>query len=292
MNILSFDIEEWYLEKEFYGNQKHRYAEYDRILDQILQLLNEHGITATFFCLGKIAFDFPEVVKKIARHGHEIGCHSNSHRWVNKMTRKEFEEDTYSAVSELEAVTGNKIRSYRAPAFSIGESNKWALEVLFQNGIVNDASIFPGVRDFGGFPNFTEQKPCIIRYNDISLNEFPIPLFRIPIIGKEIAFSGGGYFRLLPFRFVKTQMTNSEYAMCYFHIADLLTEKAPLMSRKEFESYFKEQGPFLKRLIRYYKTNIGRQKAISNLVQLIEAFQFFSIEKFKEFNKIEQVIEI
>lgn len=64
MNILTFDIEEWSIEKDYHGGRKAKYAEFDRLLDHILNQLSDHDIKATFFCLGKIALDFPHVIKK------------------------------------------------------------------------------------------------------------------------------------------------------------------------------------------------------------------------------------
>lgn len=292
MNILTFDIEEWSLEKDYFGNHKEKYAEFDRILDIILENLAQNDTTATFFCLGKIASDFPHVVKKIAAQGHEIGSHSNAHKWVNKMTPEEFREDTQYAISVLENLTGAKVKSFRAPAFSIGESNKWALEILAEAGIENDASFFPSVRDFGGYPNFNEQKPCIVSYNGCCLNEFPIPLYSLPIIGKQIAYSGGGYFRLLPLSFVKSRISASKYNMCYFHIEDLLTEKAPFMSKLDFEHYFKESGTLARRLSRYFKANIGRSRALSNLEELVNSFRFTSIQQYLQGSEIHNIVEI
>lgn len=277
MNILTFDIEEWSFEKEYQGGQKEKYSKFNHLLDHILELLNMHDTKATFFCLGKIAVDFPHVVKKIAAHGHEIGSHSHAHKWVNKMTPEEFREDTRQAVDALENLIGKKVKSFRAPAFSIGESNKWAFEILSEFGIENDASIFPGPRDFGGFPNFTEQEPCIIECNGIRINEFPIPLYYLPVLNKHIAYSGGGYFRLLPLCFVKKLMKSSSYNMCYFHIDDMLKENNKLKSKKEYEEYFKEPGTFKNRFKRYLKSNIGRSKALTNLDELIADFKFQSI---------------
>lgn len=280
MNLLTFDIEEWYIEKRFGTGSYQKYEEYEEVLDKILALLDETETKATFFCLGKIATDFPEIIKKIDSHGHEIGCHSNLHKWVNKMTTKEFNEDTCEAISALENIIGKKVVSYRSPAFSITEKNKWAFEILKENGIENDASIFPGVRDFGGFTGFPVQKPCVINYNGIRINEFPIPLFNLPLINKQLAFSGGGYFRLLPLSFIKRLLSKSDYNMCYFHIEDLLLQKSPFMTRKEFETYFKEDGGFLKRLSRYFKSNIGRERAMSGLEDLVGDYNFVSVSEY------------
>lgn len=277
MNILTFDIEEWSIEKDYYGGEKNKYKEFDRLLDHILEKLSVRGIKATFFCLGKMAIDFPHVIKKIDAGGHEIGSHSHAHKWVNKMTPDEFREDTRQAVFALEDLIGRKVKSFRAPAFSIGESNKWAFEILSEFGIENDASIFPGTRDLGGFPNFVEQKPCIIEYNGTRINEFPIPLYTMPLINKQLAYSGGGYFRLLPLCFVKRQMKASSYNMCYFHIGDILAEKSKLKSKSEYEEYYKEPGSLKNRYIRYFKSNIGRRRAVKNLDKLLASFKFQSI---------------
>lgn len=278
MNILTFDIEEWYIEKYYKGADKTRYQAFDSMLLRILELLDRHHTKATFFCLGALVHDFPHVVKEIAAQGHEIGCHSLNHRWINKMTQEEFYEDTYKAVSMLREATGQPVTSFRAPAFSIGSDNPWAFEVLAKCGIMNDASIFPGTRDFGGFPTFSSHGyPCQVSYGGIVINEFPITMTKLPILHKEIAYSGGGYFRLLPISFVKNRMRNSQYNMCYFHIADLLDFKSELMSRAQYERYFSEPGTLKNRIMRYAKSNIGRTRALKGLEALLEDFEFGSI---------------
>ena len=146
----------------YHGARSGKYQEFDRYLKMILELLANRGIKATFFCLGKIASNFPEVIKQIVSHGHEIGCHSNEHIWLTKLTPQELKEDTHRAIAALQDITGNKVVSYRSPAFSIGERNKWVIEILAGEGIERDASIFPAKRDFGGFPQFPTDSPTII----------------------------------------------------------------------------------------------------------------------------------
>ena len=92
MNILSFDIEEWALAKAGGYGSPEKYAEYDTILNRILDVLDNRGIKATCFCTGLMAKDFPLVVKLIQSRGHEIGCHSNRHTWMNKMSEAEARE--------------------------------------------------------------------------------------------------------------------------------------------------------------------------------------------------------
>lgn len=277
MNILTFDIEEWALAKyDGYGTAE-RYAEYDAFLNRILDILDKRGIKATCFCTGLMATEFPQVVKLIQDRGHEIGCHSHKHTWMNKMTEAEAREDTHAAVSSLEQCIGQKVLSYRAPAFSIGENNKWMFEILVNEGIQNDSSVFPAARDFGGFPAFQSQVPCTIKYAGIELKEYPISMTYF--MGKQVAYSGGGYFRFFPLSFVCGRMAKSDYTMCYFHINDLLLEKKGVKSREEFEAYYKEPGTLKNRYARYIKTNIGKRGAWNKLEKLIRQMVFANIEQ-------------
>lgn len=277
MNILTFDIEEWALAKAGGYGTVDKYAEYDDYLNRILDVLNERGFRATFFCTGLLAKDFPQVVKLIQSKGHEIGCHSYHHTWLNKMSREEVMDDTRKAVDALEQCIGQKVRSYRAPAFSIGKSNKWAFEILKECGITRDASIYPAERDFGGFAEFGQKSPTIVYSEHCQIKEFPICTTRL--LGKELAYSGGGYFRFFPLSFVKERMAVGDYNMCYFHINDLLPEKGGVPSRQEYESYYKEKGTLKNRYMRYIKTNLGKKTALSKLMNLIRTEDFINLEQ-------------
>ena len=279
MNLLTFDIEEWYLNHQK-GGPKEKYAEYDRYLDAILNKLDERGFKATFFCVGEMGRLFPEVIKKIQQRSHEIGCHSNIHTWLNKMSEAECLEDTHRAVDSLEQCIGEKVKSYRAPAFSIGEKNKWAFEILAENSIERDASIFPAARDFGGFPHFVQKTPCIVEYNGIRIKEFPICTTKV--LGKEVAYSGGGYFRFFPLSFVKKEMKKSKYAMCYFHIGDLVPESEGVMSKDAYEAYFKEEGTLKARYMRYLKSNLGKKNAFPKMMRLIDEMKFVNLQQVDE----------
>ncbi len=279
MNLLTFDIEEWYLNHRK-GGPIEKYAEYDRYLDAILNKLDERKLKATFFCVGEMGRLFPEVIRKIQQRGHEIGCHSNIHTWLNKMTEAECREDTHRAVDSLEQCIGEKVKSYRAPAFSIGEKNKWAFEILAENGIERDASIFPAARDFGGFPHFGQKTPCVVEYNSVCIKEFPICTTKV--MGKEMAYSGGGYFRFFPLGFVEKEMKNSPYAMCYFHIGDLIPESHGVMSKEDYEAYFKDPGTLKARYTRYLKSNLGKKAAFQKMMRLIDEMVFVNLQQVDE----------
>lgn len=230
--------------------------------------------------MGQLAVEFPEVVKRIADNGHEIGSHSNRHLWINKMTEQEFAEDTRIAIQEIEYLIGQKVKSFRAPAFSIGKDNAWAFEVLVDNGIEYDCSIFPTNRDFGGFPQFTSSVPSLVKKRDYTIKEFPI--CPATLLGRGIPFSGGGYFRLVPLWLQKKLINRMDYVMFYFHINDLIEQNSKFMTKQEFEEYFKEPGTLKNRITRYVKTNIGKGGALNKLDTLLGNYSFCNVQQAAE----------
>lgn len=277
MNILTFDTEEWALAKAGGYGTKEKYAEYDGYLNRILDTLDERGFKGTFFCTGLMGTDFSEVVKRIHHRGHEVGCHSFSHKWLNKMTENEVMEDTRKSVDALEQCIGEKVRSYRAPAFSIGKDNKWAFEILAKNGITRDASVYPAERDFGGFADFSQKKPTMVYCNKSKFKEFPVCMTKL--LGHEMAYSGGGYFRFFPLCFVRKKMVQNDYNMTYFHIGDLTPETGGVMPRERFEQYYKIPGTLKNRYMRFIKTNLGKKRAFPKLLELIASEDFVNLEQ-------------
>ena len=275
MNILTFDIEEWYMEKTLRGGREYKYQQYDESFAKLMESLDRFGLKATFFCVGQLAKEFPDVVKQIDQKGHEIGCHSNIHSFLTKMDEQTLRQDTMEAMKALEDLTGKKVTSYRAPAFSVTKNNPWAVGVLADCGIEYDASIFPAVRDFGGYPLFPEKKPCKIVYDGAIIKEFPISV--TTILGKRIVYSGGGYFRVTPYWLVNRFFNKEDYNICYFHLSDLLNIKVKLMNRQDYESYFKEQGTIKNRMVRFAKSNLGRGDTFGKLIKLMSDNEFVSV---------------
>lgn len=268
MNILSFDIEDWWV-YDYYslGNKENYLPRLNNYLDEILLELEKNNQKATFFCLGEVAKKHPEVIKKIASKNHDIGCHSFSHKFLDGLNRREVDEDTRIAIETIENIIGEKVTAYRAPAFSITEKNKWVLEVLAKNGITHDCSIFPANRSFGGFPSFNLNKPCIINYQGIELKEFPMSTSKF--FGRDIVFSGGGYFRMFPYWKIKSMMLESEYVMTYFHIKDFDYEQV-----RKFSSFNEESA-----ISRYFKDYYGLKYNYEKFSKIISNFDFVSLSQ-------------
>ena len=245
MNILTFDIEEWYVYKLYAkGEQDYYIPIIDYCLEILLDFLDERNIKATFFCLGVIATSHPHIVKQIASRGHEIGCHSNRHNFIYSMTPKQFRQDTYEALDSLQNLLGEKIDKYRAPAFSINDDNIWALEILVENGIKYDCSIFPGKKQPGGKKALERNSPYIFSTASGDIYEFPLSYSEL--LMKRIIFSGGGYFRLLPYTLIRSLTEKQKYNMTYFHIRDFDSRQKRVISPRYFQSYYGINGAYNK----------------------------------------------
>ena len=144
-NLLTIDLEDWHqlmyrrVTGETPGLQKHIF----RQLDHLLELLDRHQAQATFFVLGSLAEQSPELLRKVASLGHEIASHGYGHVVIHRLTRREFEIDARRSKEILENLVGRPVLGFRAPEFSIRTDSLWALEVLAELGFEYDSSIFP-----------------------------------------------------------------------------------------------------------------------------------------------------
>ena len=252
MNILTFDIEEWFHilnnpstdNESSWGSFEYRLRSN---IDRILYLLDKSNNIATFFCLGWVARKYPNIIKEIHAAGHEVGTHSNAHQLIYRYDRDFFKNDLETSIKSLEDIIGKKIKAYRAPGFSLVSSTLWAFEELVNQGIEYDCSIFLGNHSHGGRIKAFGHNPSVINIDGKIIKEFPVNSFRL--IAKEVAFSGGGYFRFLPYPIIKRLMNRSQYIMTYFHPRDFDYEQ-PIISElsafRKFKSYYGLKKSFVK----------------------------------------------
>ncbi len=202
MNILSFDIEDWFHPEVFDGRfpmdtWDRLESRVERNTEIILTFLQRKRLTATFFILGWVAEKYPQLVKTIADEGHEIACHSYSHTMITKLTPESFREELRRSLSVLRDVSGQPVVGFRAPTFSVVKQTLWALPIMFEEGIRYDSSIFPIIHDRYGIPD-APREPFVIYQNAAgSLIEYPMTT--VKLLGFNFPFGGGGYFRLYPF---------------------------------------------------------------------------------------------
>lgn len=278
MNILTFDIEDWYncdfIAQDFnWDNYEVRiYEGINRILDE----LEKRKIKGTFFCLGWIAEKHPEVIKKIHAHGHHIGCHSYQHELSFRFDREGFKQDTEKSKKLIEDIIGEPINAFRAPGFSITKRNIWSLEVMSELGFEYDCSIFPAAHDYGGFTSYGKAEPAVLQLrNGMRLKEFPINIQNV--LGKAIVFSGGGFFRLFPYALIKHWAQQSPYIMTYFHTRD-----------------FDPDQPMIDALpmMRKFKSYVGLKTSFAKFHKLLNDFDFISVKEADQLIDWEKVRKI
>jgi len=200
VNAFTVDVEDYFQVSAFENDiRRDQWDQFEsRVVantKRILELLARHDVRATFFVLGWVARQYPELVREIHSAGHEIGSHSFWHRLIYTQTPDEFRTDLRQSRDVLADIIGEPITGYRAPSFSITRQSLWALDILAEEGFRIDSSVFPIYHDRYGIPN---AKPRIHQITTSAgpLWEFPPSIFRIA--GLNLPVGGGGYFRLYP----------------------------------------------------------------------------------------------
>jgi len=202
LNALTIDLEEYFHPSELQrsvsiSSWSSLPSRIVQETDDLLELLGQYSVSATFFVLGWVAERNPQVVRKIVQAGHEIGCHSYAHQMVYSLTPAQFREDTLRAIAAIESAGAVRPRLYRAPSYSITNRSLWALEILAECGFEYDSSIVPIEHDRYGIPGFSRH-PRVIATPSGSLVEIPVATAKSPF-GKGLPVGGGAYLRLLPY---------------------------------------------------------------------------------------------
>lgn len=200
MNALSIDVEDYFQVSAFArhisrADWPRMPCRVERNLDLILRMLADHQVHATFFTLGWIAERYPALVRGIVAGGHELASHGYLHQRASEQTPAEFYHDVTLSKNLLEQLGGQAVLGYRAPSFSIGAANLWALDSLQQAGYRYSSSIYPIRHDHYGMPHAPRfaWRPA----GPAGLLELPVSTVRL--LGRNLPAGGGGYFRLLPY---------------------------------------------------------------------------------------------
>ncbi|MHA4871548.1 XrtA system polysaccharide deacetylase [Duganella sp. PWIR1] len=231
MNALSIDVED-YFQVSAYARHIDR-ADWPKLpcrveanVDRILGMLAQHNVHATFFTLGWIAERYPAVVRNIVAEGHELASHGYAHLRASEQTPAEFAHDITFSKNLLEQLGGQPVHGYRAPSFSIGQANLWALDSLQAAGYRYSSSIYPIRHDHYGMPDAPRfaWRPAGLD----GLLELPVSTVRL--FGRNLPAGGGGYFRLLPYALSRWALRrinshDGQAGIFYFHPWELDPEQ-------------------------------------------------------------------
>jgi len=233
-HLLTVNVEDYYHVRAFNKYiQRNRWQRFESRIElttqKAIDLLAQHDAQATFFVLGWIAEQFPDVIRRIAEAGHEVGVRGFYHRGVHEMTPEEFQADALRARNAVEAATGHKVYGYRLADGWLQPDDLWALDVLAELGFVYDSSIAPIRDSFAGEPG--RLTPHEHRNGNHSLLELPISCGKI--LGVRVPVAGGNYLRQLP-KFLTTRAAakwDRVYPtpmVAYFHTWELDPEQPRL----------------------------------------------------------------
>lgn len=166
---------------------------------RILDFLDEaasggapHG--GTFFVLGSTARNSPDLVREIARRGHEVGSHAVRHVPMERQDRATFQAELADSRRRLEDLAGRPVLGFRAPFFSLDRRAAWAIPALQEAGFAYSSSIVPGrspVRSYPGVPHGPFFWPE-------GLLELPCPIGRLGRLPLWLPCLGGINLRYLP----------------------------------------------------------------------------------------------
>lgn len=267
INAMTVDLEDWYHSIDSIPFRDwYRYeSRLEVSTHKILEILKQSEVRATFFVLGYVAGKYPALVKEISSMGHEIATHGYSHSLVYRQTPQEFREDLRRSIKVIEDVTHQKVLGYRAPYWTITKESYWALDILQEEGIKYDSSIYPVKTYLYGIPGAPVYPYIVKENNGNKLIEFPPST--VTFFGLRVPIAGGFYLRALPSWLVHwgIRKINKEgqSAIVYIHPPEFDSLK-PVVKL-----------PLKEKILHYYNLGVMEKK----LKLLLSEFKFNSIRE-------------
>lgn len=209
-NTLTFDVEHWHSATLIDPYVEDPIDRLEESIAIVLDLLDRHDVSATFFVLGEVAEEHPDLVRRIADAGHELASHGHTHTPLYGLTVAEFEDELVRSAAAIERASGLAPIGFRAPNFSIDRETSWAFGVLGASEYEYDSSVFPlrtpmyGVSGAPIHPYRVDfDAPLTATNSDRNpsdLVEFPMAVLDTPV---RVPIAGGFYVRMLPLRVIE-----------------------------------------------------------------------------------------
>jgi len=275
-HILTVVIEDYFQGATFNRlisrNRWHRFeSRLVRNTTTTLDLLDEYNVKATFFALGWVGDEVPELIREVASRGHEIASKGYFHRSIREFSREEFREDCARAREALERASGRSVDGYRVAQRWLRPEDLWALDVLAEEGYKFDSSVRPLFRQYANEPwrRFVHQH----HHGEQTITEVPISTARV--MGYDIPIAGGNYFRQLPFPFVQREVrkwdrtVDAPFVM-YFHVWEVDPDQpridaAPFLAKVRQYRNLDRMATMLRYYFEHYNfTSIGDRLGIES----------------------------
>jgi polysaccharide deacetylase family protein (PEP-CTERM system associated) len=227
--VLTFDFEDWHqLVHRRLGRPDWRAGspEFEGHVANVLHLLADLGVSATFFVAGVTAERHPEALQEVVARGHEVACHGYEHRRAYRQTPSEFRRDVVRGLETVTDICGETPIGYRAPWFSITRGSFWARDVLLELGFRYDSSLYDSPRIPRRMRPIPSHPFRLGGDAGDGLWELPIAVARW---GRAVLPLGGGqYWRYLPavalWRGLDNVARRSAFPVLYFHPYECATE--------------------------------------------------------------------
>lgn len=259
--IFTADIEDW--QQSVYDFDRAVSNRVVRNTSRLLDILDTHQVTGTFFIQGMVAEKFPQLIRSIAQAGHELASHSHTHRMIYHLTEAQFRAEIQRSVGLLEDISGIKVIGFRAPTFSVRDDIlDWYCDALREQGIIYDSSIMLAtVRRCYGFSD----DGILQRIAERGLDCYPMSVSRV--FGKNLPVMGGGYFRIYPYwlsRWLARDL-NHNTSIFYMHPYELDTHE------------YREVGKHVKIPLKMAVHQFARRSSIpGKLNKLLQDYSFSS----------------
>ena len=272
MNIIGIDFEDWYhpeLIQKYVKDKKHEPIMF-KGLEKILDMLRKNDTQATFFVVGELLENNPEIFDKIIENDHEIAFHTMHH---TKIDSPNFKENFSSEIEKFSKLTNKKSRGFRAPTFSLNKTSSWIITSLAEYDYIYDSSVVPAKTNLYGIPN-ADTKPYRISSNSLEEDSSDGKLIEFPLLvtsflGKKIPAGGGFYLRTLPTKIIKNAIKKYEKqkipATFYIHSWELTPEYMPRI-----------ELPIKENFVTYHNINM----AYNRMSELLKQFEFTSFSNY------------
>ena len=272
MNIIGIDFEDWYhpeLIQKYVKDKKHEPIMF-KGLEKILDMLRKNDTQATFFVVGELLENNPEIFDKIIENDHEIAFHTMHHTKIDSLN---FKETFSSEIEKFSKLTNKKSRGFRAPTFSLNKTSSWIITSLSEYDYIYDSSVVPAKTNLYGIPN-ADTKPYRISSNSLEEDSSDGKLIEFPLLvtsflGKKIPAGGGFYLRTLPTKIIKNAIKKYEKqkipATFYIHSWELTPEYMPRI-----------ELPIKENFVTYHNIN----KAYNRMSELLKQFEFTSFSNY------------